>query len=95
MRDRCIVCVMRDTPVHTSPARGTQATSVDPLFVTVKDAARVLALSPKTIYRLMDAGEIEDTYHGRKRMAVYASVLAYGEKLRSETRTRRTQGGAA
>ena len=58
--------------------------SLEPIFVSVKDAARMLAISPWSCYQLLDAGKIEDRYQGRRRLVVLASLKAYAEGLPTE-----------
>lgn len=53
----------------------------DPIFVSVKEAARIVAHSPITVYRLLDSGEIEGKELGRRRLVNYRSLLAYAESL--------------
>jgi excisionase family DNA binding protein len=74
---------MHDTPVPSSPASGTTAPAIDPIFLSVKDAAKALSLSSKAVYRLMDQGEIENTWHGTRRLVFTESLRAYAERLLS------------
>lgn len=55
--------------------------NLDPIFVSVKDAARMLACSPWTVYQLLDSGAIASRYHGRSRRVVLASLREYAEQL--------------
>lgn len=61
--------------------------AIEPIFVSVKDAARILAISPWSCYQLLDAGKIEDRYQGRRRLVVLASLRAYAAGLPSEAPT--------
>lgn len=54
---------------------------MDPIFVSVKDAARMLGLSPWSIYQKLDAQIIESRYEGRKRLVVVASLRKYAAGL--------------
>jgi excisionase family DNA binding protein len=53
----------------------------DPIFVEVKEAARILALSTRAIYELLDQQVIESRYKGRKRLVVFSSLREYAESL--------------
>lgn len=65
--------------VHgVAPAAG------QPLFVGVKEAARMLAINPWSVYRLLDSGDLEGRYHGRRRLVVYRSLLDYAQALPTE-----------
>ncbi|HET6917334.1 MAG TPA: helix-turn-helix domain-containing protein [Acidimicrobiales bacterium] len=57
---------------------------IDPIFTSVKSAARALGLSPWVVYQLLDAGEIEGRYHGRRRLVVVESLREYARKLPAE-----------
>jgi len=48
-----------------------------PLVVTPKEAARLLALSPGSLYGLMRAGELESFRDGRSRKIIMASIERY------------------
>lgn len=52
-----------------------------PILVDAKEAARLLGLNVFTIYNLLDRGELECRYQGRKRSVLYSSITAYVERL--------------
>lgn len=54
---------------------------LDPIFVSVKEAARILSLSTWAVYQKLDAQEIESRYEGRKRLVDYKSLRAYAAGL--------------
>lgn len=54
---------------------------VDPIYVSVKEAARLLGLSTWNIYQKLDAQVIESRYDGRKRLVVMESLREYAAKL--------------
>ncbi|WP_163168074.1 helix-turn-helix domain-containing protein [Arthrobacter sp. Alg241-R88] len=56
-------------------------TDIDPIFVSVKEAARMLGLSPWAIYQKLDQQVIESRYDGRKRLVVVASLREYAANL--------------
>lgn len=62
------------------------AVAAEPLviFVSVKQAAHMLGISPWTCYQLLDDGEIESRYQGRRRLVSVESVRAYAEALPKE-----------
>jgi excisionase family DNA binding protein len=72
---------MHDTPVPPSPAGSTVKTGIDPIFLSVREAAKALALSPKTVYRLMDSGDLDNAWHGTRRLVVTESLRSYAKKL--------------
>lgn len=55
--------------------------SVEPIFVSVKDAARILAVTPWQVYRLLDDDKIDHQYEGRRRLVRLASVRDYADNL--------------
>lgn len=56
---------------------------VAPIHVTVKDAARILGISPHHCYRLLDADPpaIDSRYIGKRRLVVLASLREYAAGL--------------
>ena len=60
-----------------------RTTEVAPIHVTVKDAARILGISPHHCYRLLNAEPpaIDSRYIGKRRLVVLASLRAYAESL--------------
>lgn len=56
-------------------------TDQDPIFVSVKEAARLLGLSTWSMYQKLDQQVIESRYDGRKRLVDYASLRAYAAAL--------------
>ena len=59
-----------------------------PLQVSVKHAAEILDFSPRTIYRLIERGELETTGSGQLLRITYASILAYQERARNVVEVR-------
>lgn len=85
----------RNTPQHTTtnhkPNGGSTAvdtnsagSGVDPIFVSVKQAAQMLAISPWSCYQLLDAGDIESRYQGRRRLVLVSSIRDYATGLPTE-----------
>jgi len=58
--------------------------TVTPIFVSVKQAAAMLNLTPWSIYQLLNRGDLEARYHGKRRLIVAESVHRYAESLPSE-----------
>jgi excisionase family DNA binding protein len=59
----------------------TQAPTADErLLVTVKEAADMLSVSPRTLYNLLYAGEIRSVKLAQGRRVVVASLRAYVER---------------
>jgi excisionase family DNA binding protein len=54
-----------------------------PLQVTVKHAARLLGYSVRTVYRLIEQGELETTGHRHLLRVTYDSILAYQQRTRN------------
>lgn len=55
---------------------------VDPIFVSVKEAARILGgVTTWYIYQLLDAGQIDSQYQGRRRFVVLSSLRDYAANL--------------
>lgn len=61
---------------------------LDPIFVEVKEAARVLACSTWQVYKLLDSQTIESRYQGRKRLVVVSSLREYAEGLPTSPQTK-------
>lgn len=53
----------------------------DPIYVSVKEAARILGVSPWLMYQRLDSQAVESRYEGRKRLVDYASLKAYAAAL--------------
>lgn len=58
---------------------------LEPIFVSVKQAAQMLAISPWSCYQLLDANAIDSRYHGRRRLVSVASIREYAEGLSRES----------
>lgn len=54
---------------------------LDPIYVSVKEAARMLGLSTWAVYQKLDQQVIESRYDGRKRLVVLASLREYAAAL--------------
>lgn len=54
---------------------------IDPIFISVKEAARALALSPWVTYQLLDKQEIDSHYVGRRRLVSVVSLRKYAAGL--------------
>ena len=53
----------------------------DPIFVSVKEAARMLGLSTWSMYQKLNDQHIESRYDGRKRLVVVESLREYAAAL--------------
>lgn len=71
----------RNTPEQTS--------ATEPIFVSVKEAAAMLALKPISVYRLCDDGSLVSQYAGKRRLVRLESVRAYADGLPTERPTER------
>jgi excisionase family DNA binding protein len=56
---------------------------LDPIYVSVKEAARILGVSTWLMYQKLDKQIIESRYEGRKRLVSYASLKGYADSLSS------------
>lgn len=56
--------------------------TLDPIFVSVKEAARVLSISPWVCYQLLDQKKIQSRYQGRRRLVVVDSLREYAKGLK-------------
>lgn len=54
---------------------------MDPLLISIPEAARALAIGRSKIYELMDAGALETVHVGRRRLIRTASIRAYVDTL--------------
>ena len=54
---------------------------LDPIFVSVKQAAQALSISPWLCYQLLDEGKIASQYQGRRRLVRVDSLRAYADNL--------------
>jgi hypothetical protein len=59
----------------------TQVADIPPIFVSVKEAARMLSLTPWSVYQLLNDQQIESRYHGKRRLVVLASLQEYADRL--------------
>lgn len=59
-----------------------------PLQVTVKEAARILGYSERTVYRLLDRRELRRAGRGRLLRVDYASVEELHQRRISESEVR-------
>ena len=68
-------------PAELPPVAQSTRPAIDPIFVSVDDAAKVLALSPWSVYQLLDSEEIRSVYRGRRRLVDVASLREYAAGL--------------
>lgn len=59
----------------------TTRSGIDPIFISVKQAAEALGLTPWSVYQLADQGAIETRYKGRRRLVVVESLRSYAAGL--------------
>ena len=55
----------------------------DPIYVSVKEAARILGVSSWLMYQRLDDQAIESRYEGRRRLVDFQSLKAYAGDLPS------------
>jgi excisionase family DNA binding protein len=56
------------------------ATKLEPLDVTVPEAARLLSMGETTIWRLVASGELESYQIGKSRRVTLAGIRAFRER---------------
>ena len=66
------------------PQRVAGGDQVAPLQYTVKDTARLLAISPSTVRRLIDRGELGSVGQGKLRRVPFDSIVAYQSRHRND-----------
>ena len=54
---------------------------IQPIFVSVKEAAHILGLTTWSVYQLLDAQKIASQYHGRRRLVRVESLREYADSL--------------
>ncbi len=59
----------------------TTSSGIDPIFISVKQAAQALSLTPWTIYKLLDDQKIASHYEGRRRLVSVESLREYAAAL--------------
>lgn len=57
---------------------------IGPIFVSVKQAAKALNISPWSCYQLLDEKKIDSRYQGRRRLVRVDSLRAYADNLPTE-----------
>ena len=59
-------------------------TEIAPIFVSVKEAARILGLGTWSVYKLLDSQAITSQYQGTKRLVRFDSLREYADSLPTE-----------
>lgn len=57
---------------------------IAPIFISVKEAARILGLGTWSVYKLLDDQQIVSQYQGRKRLVRFDSLREYADGLPTE-----------
>jgi excisionase family DNA binding protein len=68
---------------HITPPEANASAHIEPLFLTVRQAATKLGISTYTVYKMLDAGTLDGVYQGARRYVVAASIPAYIASLSS------------
>lgn len=72
-------------PHQNTPAdAGGKSASLEPIFISVKQAAEMLGIAAWSVYELCDSGAIASQYHGKRRLVRLESVRAYADSLPTE-----------
>ena len=59
----------------------TETKGIDPIYVSVKQAAQALGVSTWVCYQLLDDNAIDSRYIGRRRLVRVDSLRAYADEL--------------
>lgn len=54
---------------------------LSPIFVSVKQAAKALNISPWSMYQLLDSKKVTSQYQGRRRLVRVDSLRDYADSL--------------
>lgn len=72
-------------PSQTPPSSTGATDSLEPIYISVKEAARLLNLTPWSVYNsILDTGLVDSRYFGRRRMVVLASLREFAASLPTE-----------
>lgn len=58
--------------------------SLEPIFVSVKQAAHMLNITPWSVYELLKDDRLDARYHGKRRLVSVESVREYAKNLPTE-----------
>lgn len=59
----------------------TTTVGIEPIFISIKEAANALCLSSWDVYKMCDAGLIDARYQGCRRLVVVESLRRYAANL--------------
>lgn len=62
-------------------SRTAQQTEVQPLLLTVNEAARQIRIGRTKMYELIASGEVKSVCVGRHRRIAYSELVSYTERL--------------
>lgn len=54
---------------------------IDPIFISVKQAAEALNVTPFSVYQILDTQKIKSQYFGRRRLVDVESLREYAKNL--------------
>lgn len=67
---------------HNPPnSTGDEASGAEPILISVKEAARLLNLTPWSVYEKCNSGVLASGKDGRRRMVSKASVKEYADQV--------------
>jgi len=83
---------MKDTPPNAAapifrllpPQKVAGSEQIAPLQYRLADTARLLAMSQRTVYRLIEKGELATVGTGKLKRVPYDSIVAYLNRNRNE-----------
>jgi excisionase family DNA binding protein len=58
-----------------------ESRAIEPIFVSVKEAAQALSVSPWSVYRLCESGTITSVKRGNRRLVAVRSLREYADTL--------------
>jgi hypothetical protein len=73
-----------NVPRSASTAADSSPPPAEAIFVSVKDAQKMLGLSRNQVYDLLWQGRIESRYFGRRRLVVLDSLRTFADNLPTE-----------
>lgn len=67
--------------------------ALEPILVSVPEAARMLSVCRATFYKLLETGDVRAVKHGRRTLIPVTALRAYAASLPEMQPTRSSSGG--
>lgn len=78
------LCALFSTKQREAALVSQSASTLEPIFISVKQAAQMLGISIWVTRRLLDDGVIDSRYQGRRRLVSVESLREYAANLPME-----------